>query len=375
MTLSANTTHAAPPSASSPGSAAPVVASRADARRPTVQVCTGAEADLWNDFLARTPQGSFYHMFQWREVNERALGHRTIYLLARDADAVRGVLPLTLVSSALFGRILCSMPFVNYGGPVASDAAAMSALLQSARAHAEELRADYLELRCAQALDTDLPASTRKISMHIALDADPDALWNKFTSKHRTNIRRSQKNDLQVTSGGSELLDTFYSVMEQSWRSLGTPFYSRSYFAAILQALPEHTRIFVCARGQEPVAVAFNGYFNGTVEGLWAGGTQLSRPLQANYTLYWEMIRDACVRGCTSYHLGRSTADSAAEDFKKKWNATTSQLYWYFHRPGGGDMPQLNVDNPKYQLAIQVWQRLPLWVTRIVGPPLARLIP
>ena len=123
------------------------------------------------------------------------------------------------------------------------------------------------------------------------------------------------------------------------------------------------------------MAVAFNGYFNGVVEGLWAGGTEQSRPLQANYTLYWEMMREACVRGCRRYHLGRSTADSGAEDFKKKWNATASQLYWYFHRPDGGEMPQLNVDNPKYRLAIQVWRKLPLWVTRIVGPPLARSIP
>ena len=38
-------------------------------------------------------------------------------------------------------------------------------------------------------------------------------------------------------------------------------------------------------------------------------------------------------------------------------------------------MPQLNVDNPKYKLAIDIWRRLPLWVTRIVGPPLARVIP
>jgi FemAB-related protein (PEP-CTERM system-associated) len=341
----------------------------------TIQLCTASQAEQWNSYLARQPQGSFYHLFEWREINEKALGHRTAYLLARDDTTVRGVLPLTFVSSALFGRILCSLPFVNYGGPVASDDAAASALVQAAKAQASELKADYLELRCAAALQTDLPASTRKISMHIELDPDPDVLWNKFTSKHRTNIRRSQKNGLEVTSGGIELLDTFYSVMEHSWRQLGTPFYGRSYFASILRALPDHTRIFICARGNEPVAVAFNGYFNSTVEGLWAGGTALSRPLQANYALYWEMIREACVRGCSRYHLGRSTAESGAEDFKKKWNATSSQLYWYFHRPQGGEMPQLNVDNPKYRLAIQMWRRLPLWMTRIIGPPLARSIP
>lgn len=347
--------------------------------RPThglrVTDCADADGAAWNDFLAGQPQGSFYHLHQWQQINQQALGHRCSYLAA-DADGeLRGVLPLVYVSSKLFGRILCSVPFVNYGGPVAVDAEATAALVAAARAKATELKADYLELRCAQVLDTDMAVSTRKISMHIELASDPDELWNKFSSKHRTNIRRSQKNGLSVVSGGLELLDTFYEVMESSWRALGTPLYARSYFETILRTLPDHTAIFLCQRGEEPVGVAFNGYFNGTVEGLWAGGTALSRPLQANYTLYWEMIRDACVRGCTRYHLGRSTAESGAEDFKKKWNATASQLYWYFHRPDGGPMPQLNVDNPKYRLAIQTWRRLPPWVLRQIGPPLARLIP
>lgn len=363
-------------SVSEPPAATPVAAPAIPAMRLKVEVCAPGQDREWNDFLARQPQGSFYHLYEWRQVNERALGHRNAFLMARDADNnIRGLLPLTFVSSPLFGRILCSMPFVNYGGPVVADAEAAAALVRAAQDQASEWRADYLELRCAAAMASDMPCSLRKISMHIDLDPDPDVLWNKFTSKHRTNIRRSQKNELQVICGGVELLDSFYCVMEQSWRQLGTPLYGRSYFASIMRALPDHTRIFVCARGSEPVAVAFNGYFNGTVEGLWAGGTELSRPLQANYALYWEMIREACVRGCSRYHLGRSTAESGAEDFKKKWNATASQLYWYFHRPQGGEMPQLNVDNPKYRLAIRVWQRLPLWMTRLIGPPLARLIP
>jgi FemAB-related protein (PEP-CTERM system-associated) len=355
--------------------AASKTAIAAAAGQISVELAAPAHAAEWNAFLQQQPQGSFYHLFEWSRINAQALQNPSFNLIAREGAAIRGVLPLTLVASPIFGRVLCSMPFVNYGGPVASDAAATRALVRAAQTHASELKVDYLELRCASQIETDLPASLRKISMHIELAPDPDTLWNKFTSKHRTNIRRSQKNELEVRCGGIELLETFYAVMEQSWRALGTPFYARSYFETILRTLPEHTRIFVCSRGAEPVAVAFNGYFNGIVEGLWAGGTALSRPLQANYVLYWEMIREACVRGCSLYHLGRSTADSGAEDFKKKWNATSSQLYWYFHRPNGGEMPQLNVDNPKYKLAIQVWQKLPLWVTRLIGPPLARSIP
>ena len=106
--------------------------------------------------------------------------------------------------------------------------------------------------------------------------------------------------------------------MEQSWRALGTPLYSFSYFAEIVAQFGDLTRIFVCWHGRSPVAVAFNGYFNGTVEGMWAGMRPGYRDLQANYVLYWEMIRDACERGFVRYHLGRSSVDSGSEQFKKK---------------------------------------------------------
>ncbi|MBC7984422.1 MAG: FemAB family PEP-CTERM system-associated protein [Candidatus Obscuribacterales bacterium] len=341
----------------------------------SVEVCEPTNRSAWDSFVGTHPHGSFYHLYGWKSVNEQALGHQSIYLMARDANSVRGVLPLVFVRSRLFGRILCSMPFVNFGGPCATDPPTYNLLMQAATTKANELRADYVELRSAEPVTTSLPVSLRKISMTLDLQSDPDKVWDAFSSKHRTAIRRSYKNDLEVYSGGAELLPIFYKVMQNSWQSLGTPLYALSYFERIMATFGEDARIFVCHRKQEPVAVAFNGHANETVEGMWAGGNPLARSLQANYVLYWEMIKDGCLRGYKKYHLGRSTADSAGEDFKKKWNATSKQLHWYFHRPDGGPMPELNVDNPKYKLAIAAWQRLPMWATGLLGPPIARLIP
>lgn len=329
----------------------------------------------WDEYLARSQTGSFYHLYDWKEVNGRALGHRSFYLIARQDGRVTGVLPLTLLQSRLFGRILCSLPFVNFGGPVADDEASERALLDAAAAKAKELAVDYLELRSTRALPGELPVSLRKISMTIQLAPDPDTLWNGYTSKHRKNVKRAYKHELEVRKGGLDLLPVFYQMMEESWRQLGTPLYRRDYFERVLQTFPENTSVFLCHRKGEPVAVALTGYCNGVVEGLWAGGGLLARQLDANYVLYWEMIRDACVRGCRSFHLGRSTADSGGEDFKRRWNAESHQLYWYYFRPAGGEMPALNVDNPKYRLAIATWRKLPLAVTRRLGPPIARIIP
>lgn len=340
-----------------------------------VESPAGGSAHEWDSFVASQEAGSFYHCHGWKSLNERLLRHSGLYLEARAGGSLTGVLPLVLTRSRIFGDILCSLPFVNYGGPVAVDRATTDELVRAAQQHASRLGADYLELRCAAALETDMHASLHKISMTLDLDPDPDRLWNGFTSKHRTAIRRVYKDGLAVTSGGAELLPDFYAVMQHSWRDLGTPLYALEYFQAILDAFPEQTRIFVCRREGVPIAVAFNGYFAGKVEGMWAGTTQAGHDLHANYVLYWEMIKDACERGFRRYHLGRSTAGSGAEQFKKKWNAEATQLFWYYYRPSGREITPVNVNHPTYQLGIAVWRKLPLWVTRKVGPSLARVIP
>ena len=82
--------------------------------------CGPVDAARWDAFVARTPGASFYHRFGWKVINEEMLDHRTAYLAAVDeAREIRGIFPIVQVKSALFGNLACSMPFVNYGGPVA----------------------------------------------------------------------------------------------------------------------------------------------------------------------------------------------------------------------------------------------------------------
>ena len=300
-----------------------------------VNVASDADADEWDAALSHLTGATFHHRFGWRTINKEAFGHRPVFLVARKHGRIAGLLPLTLVSSRLFGRILCSMPFANLGGPCAEDATISHRLLEKAKEISLECAADYLELRCRSQLDCDWPVSLRKTSMVVPLQAVPEQVFATFTPKHRNNIRRAQKNKLVVESGGRALLSEFYHVMERSWRDLGTPFYAHDYFERIMTTFPHDTRIFMCRRHGKAIATAFNGYFDGTVEGLWNGGVAEARALGANYVLYWEMIRDACLRGFSWFQLGRSTADSGAEEFKRKWNSEKHQLYSYYWRLDG----------------------------------------
>jgi hypothetical protein len=61
--------------------------------------------------------------------------------------------------------------------------------------------------------------------------------------------------------------------------------------------------------------------------------------------------------------------------YKARWKAAPQQLYWEYLLDGDRELPDLSVDNPKYSLAIKVWRKLPVRVTQVLGPYLARNIP
>jgi FemAB-related protein (PEP-CTERM system-associated) len=329
----------------------------------------------WNQFVHACPRASFYHRAEWRDINERCFGHRTAFLAALDGDRFVGVFPLVQLKSVLFGNVACSMPFVNYGGPAAESEAIQQQLLDAGAEVADDWRVNYVEIRSQRHLGERYPSAEHKVSMTVELDSNPELLWNAFQGDHRKEIRRAYKNGFTARFG-PELLDDFYAVLTESWRDLGTPIYRASYLESVLRAFPDAYQLCVVyAADGQPAAGALSGVHRGTVEGMWLGMRNAYRRELVGYVLYWEIIKDACERGYRRFHLGRSSKDSGGEQFKRKWNADAVQLYWQYILRTRADIPALNVSNPKYQMAIRAWRRLPLTMTRFIGPLLARSIP
>ncbi len=336
--------------------------------------CDESMAVAWNAYVDQSQRASLYHRFEWRGVNALGFGHQSAYLAAMDEDRIVGIFPIVRVKSQLFGNIACSLPFVNYGGPCGDSDAIEQALVTAARPIVDGWGVDYLEIRTRRQLD-GLPSSEHKVSMTLDLNPDPDVLFKKFTSAHRQDIRGGYKKGLTVKIGGRELLGDFYAVLSESWRDMGTPIYARRYLDLVAATFPEFSRLCVVYAGQEPAAASFDMLAGETAEGLWLGSRAKFRRQHAGYVLYWELIKNACERGLTRFHLGRSTVQSGGEVFKKKWNAYAVPLYWQYVLRTRRDIPQLNVMNPKYQLAIKAWQKLPVPVTQFIGPMIARSIP
>ncbi len=350
-------------------SAAPIAA---DARLTVDRDPSPAE---WDAFVSSRPDATGYHRWTWRQVFERGLGRRTHYLLARDGNAVVGVLPLVQVTSWLFGRALSSLPYVNYGGVLASTAAAGEALVAAATAIAEQQRLHYVVLRHRERQLADLAVRSHKVTMLLDLAETTEAMWTALDKKVRNQIRKAEKSNLTCASGGEELLDPFYSVFARNMRDLGTPVYGRRLFAEILRAEPRDARIHIVSLGSEPIACALTYAYGRTMEVPSASSLREHRALCPNHLMYWSMIQQAIAQGRTCFDFGRSTPGDGTYLFKEQWGAGAVPLNWEYQLVGGAALPSDDRQSAHYQKRIDTWKKLPLPLTTALGPHIARCVP
>ncbi|VAW71557.1 FIG070318: hypothetical protein [hydrothermal vent metagenome] len=333
------------------------------------------EEPQWNQYVDKNPACSIYHRYEWKQVIEDTFGHQTYYYIARNTqNEVVGLLPLIRLKSVLFGDFLVSMPYFNYGGAIADHSEIEQQLMTTANTLAEKLQVQHIEYR-DDISRANLPVQTNKVNMILALPSDEDGLWQGFTPKLRAQIKRPQRENPEVFIGKDELLDEFYNVFAHNMRDLGTPVYARSFFKNILTTFPLNSHILVIRWQGQPVAAAFLIGHNDTLEIPWASTLRKVNHLSMNMLMYWEVLRFAIKKNYKQFDFGRSTRGAGTYRFKLQWGAKPKPLYWHYWLPEKSELPSLNPSNPKYALMIYVWKRLPVFVTRWLGPLLVKNLP
>jgi FemAB-related protein (PEP-CTERM system-associated) len=331
-------------------------------------------AERWDAFARAAPGATHCHLSGWRRVIEEAFGHECIYLAATDeTGGLAGVLPLVRVRSALFGHFLVSMPFLNYGGPLGSTDA-VRALAARAVELARESGARLLEMRSRRELPIDLPASHRKITVVLDLPAgNPDTVWNVFRAKLRSQIRRPQREGVEVRFGPDQL-DAFFAVFSHHMRDLGTPTMPKRFFDAVTRAFSDDAWMGVAYLKDRPVACGCGFAFGGEFEMTWASALMAYNAIAPNMLVYWSFIERAAKSGLTRFNFGRCTPGGSTHRFKQQWGSSDEQLWWYQHSEGGPAKTP-SPDDSAYSWGPRLWRRLPLSVATWLGPRIVKFIP
>lgn len=329
----------------------------------------------WDKFVDQCERGTFFHLSGWKQIVEQVFKHKSHFIYAQFEGSIVGVLPLVEQKSLLFGHTLVSTPFCVYGG-VASDSEDVMLFLETKAIElAERLSVDYLEMRYS--FTRNNPAFIEKCA-HSAfgcvLAEDDEAILAGVTKrKQRAVIRKSCQNDLTYRIDSDTA--TAYKVYSESLRNLGTPVFSSNYFGALHNIFAEKCDVLTVEHQGRAVSSVLSFYYKGQVLPYYGGGLNEARALKSNDFMYYQlMCSSKSSRKSHYFDFGRSKDDSGAYKYKSTWGMEPQPLHYQFYLVKATELPNLSPNNPKYKFFISAWKKLPVAVSRLIGPFLSKYL-
>jgi len=337
-------------------------------------VKSAEDAALYSSYVENHPGRTAYHKYEFGDLIQTCTGQDCRFLLARNKSGdVCGVLPATILSSPFFGTYMISMPWFNYGGPLADTDDIANQLLHTASQIAEQSGCSHAEFRETTSR-ADWMVQTHKVSMTLKLPNSRDTFEKNLKSSIRAQSNKAVRAGCTVQFGHKELLDDFFAVFSNKMRSLGTPIHKKQFFLSMLNLLDNDASICIVRLNNKPVAAGFLIAHGNTQEIPWASSLRKFDSLGVNMLLYRSILGNAAESSFDFFDFGRSTVDSSTFRFKKQWGAQAQQLYWH-NWTADGNVLALSPDSPKYKMAIAVWKRMPVWLANFLGPSLIRGLP
>ncbi len=340
--------------------------------KPVIRLMQAGDKARWDEFVLACPDATFFHRAGWQSVIEQAFGHKTWFLYAESAGQIEGVLPLAQIKSFLFGHSLSSLPFCVYGGIAAVSDAAREALSLEAQKLAAQLNVGHLEYR-----NTNLQPQTQEwatkdlyVTFRKAIAADEEQNMLAIPRKQRAMVRKGIKAELQ--SEIDQNVERFFFAYSTSVHRLGTPVFSKKYFRVLKETFGDDCEVLTITKDGRTVSSVMSFYFRDEVLPYYGGGTGEAREVAGNDFMYWELMRRACEKGYKIFDFGRSKVGTGAFDFKKNWGFEPQPLHYAYQLHRSKAVPDTNPLNPKYQLFIKMWQRLPLSVANAIGPHIVK---
>jgi FemAB-related protein (PEP-CTERM system-associated) len=274
----------------------------------------------------------------------------------------------------LGGRGLVSVPYGVYGGLCASSADARTALLDAARELAVRVGASYVELRHRAGHEVDLPTKQRYVTFSREISASEEENLHAIPRKQRRMTRQGEKHGLRHELG-LQHLDGFYDIYAHSVHQLGSPVFPRRLFRAIVREFGKDCELLTVWKDGGMCAGVFTLYYEDQALPYYGGALREALPYAANDFMYWRLMCHVASAGYRVFDFGRSREGTGPYHFKRHWGFEPRPLPYQYLLLDGSSMPDLSPSNPRMRMAVAVWKRLPLAVTRILGPALTRYLP
>lgn len=340
-----------------------------------ISLLTKDKVAEWDTCVYNSPEATFFHLSGWKTIIEKTFRHKSYYLYAEQAGDITGILPLFHIKSFLFGNSLVSIPFGVYGGVCADDKDTEILLFKEAQQLAKSLNVGWLELRNIQEkqYDKELIKGDLYARFEYKIQNTVEDNLKFMDDKRRRTIRKSLKNNLQIEITRDHI-EEFYRLFAHNMKHHGTPVYSINYFKNILDTFKD-AKIFFVKRDDVYIAGSLTFFFKDRIIPFYVGALEEYFKYGIYEFMYWKMICYGCDNGFKIFDFGRSKRNSGSYKYKKFWGIEPIDFPYQYFLVKAKSLPKVNPTNPKYKLFIEIWKKLPLNISTIIGPAIVKNIP
>ena len=307
---------------------------------------------------------------------ERVHGHEPQDLYAWNGGRLVGVLPLMLCRGIIRPRVLLSMPYATYGGPLGDEPEIERQLVDRARVLSRELGVSYLELRCIEDIGLDLVTSDLYCTFRRELPERPEDVLARMPKKARAEARKArEKHGLELTPG-VWYVDDLCRLFLLNKHVLGSPALPAQHFRAILEEFRGDVSVHLVRQKDVPLAAVMSFAFGDTLIAYYAG-TQpwADRACSASNFMYLSLQEWAVERGFRAFDFCRSRVQSGAFEFKRHQGFEPTPLHYRYHLVRRTKLPAFTPSNPRTALLRKAWSKLPLWLVRSLSERFSHYLP
>jgi predicted N-acyltransferase len=350
-----------------------------------VQPLGREDYEEWNKFAKVHKNATIFHTIEWKKVLEETFGYKPEYLVVKNSDGeMVGVSPAFAVKT-LFGRVIVSQPFFEYGGPIIEEGfeEAYKEILNFYKDKVEDKRIKYVEIRILPDAENEHFDNTGFVKQFKAYDFHIDAKGKDFEkdiwlglytkkSRVRNSVKKAIKSGVRVVEGDD--IDIYYELYIKTIAKLGSPPYPKTLFENIKKYINSSSVRFTYAYLKDkPIAAMMSFPYNNRDLMVGLVSDEKYQEYRANDLLYNEQIEYATKNKFEIVDLGRTRPDSPYERYKRKWGATKIDLYSYVYPPSASE----SVNPYKYYLLFsKITKKVPWIFTRTgLGPYLVKKFP
>lgn len=325
---------------------------------------------MWRTALAKLPGATLYHRERWLE----AL--RSCYPLDLRVATLRkeGELCAAAVlarSKKLFSTRMRSLPFSDSGEVLAinDDAAAefLNQLASSKEAASIEIRG------------TSGPVPWKNVDcfLHWSLDLSRpfSEIYSGISRNVRNGVKRARKDNIQIDRGaGFDYISRYFELQLATRRRLGVPPQPSKFFSAIHEKFSKagDCETWFATRGGEDLAGLIVLRDGEDIYYKWGARSATSHQ-GANHLLVMRMIEEFAGKA-RSLDLGRCDYRNQGLCRSKLELGAVSRPLPYAFFPVAPRVVSTEILSGGAKLMSEVWKKLPLSVTRVLGDAMYRYL-